>query len=429
MSTTIERLSSNKVKIYFTVEAEKFDEGIRKAYLKNGKKITIPGFRKGRAPMKIIENFYGAGVFYEDAFEIIFPDIYGEALDEHDVNAVDRPELEVTQMERGKELIFSVEVFVRPEFELAPYVNLGIERASAEVAEDDVMAEIERARDRASRYIDVTDRPAKLDDQVNIDYEGFVDGVPFEGGKAENHDLVLGSGSFIPGFEDALVGVTAAQELDVNVTFPEQYHSEELAGKPAVFRVKVNSIHEKEMPELDDEFVKEASETADTVEDYKKEIREKLQKDADQRADTAYENEIIENIVENTEIDLPDAMVDDQIDSMLRDMEMRLMYQGMRLDDYLKYTNQSREDLRGMYKEEAGKRVRTQLVLEAIRKAENIEADDDDIEAEMEKYAENSKTSFEDFKEKLTDSDKQYFGEIAALNKTIKFLKEHAGAE
>ena len=427
MATTFEKLSSNKVKLGFTVDAAKFDEAIRKAYQKDVKNITIPGFRKGKAPMQVIENHYGAGVFYEDAFEILFPEVYQAALTEHGVTPVDRPELNMEQIEKGKDLIFSVEVFVTPDVELGQYKNLGIEKKVDEVTEDDVKAEIERARDRAARYIDVTDRPAKLDDQVNIDYAGFVGEEQFEGGTAQGHDLVLGSGQFIPGFEDQLVGAEAGSDVEVHVTFPEKYHAENLAGKEATFKVKVNSIREKEVPALDDDFVKEASETANTVDEYKAEIREKLEKQAEQKADNAFESEILEAVVENTKIDLPEAMIEEQIDNMLRDMERRLMYQGMRLDDYLKYTGQTREDLRKVYHDEAERRVRTQLTLEEIRKVEEIKAEEADIDEEMKSLAEQSRKSLEDFKASLTENDKKYFEEVASLTKTIKFLKDNAG--
>ena len=426
MTSTFEKLSSNKVKLNFTVEPEKFEEGIKKAYQKMVKKINIPGFRRGKAPMKVIEAHYGESVFYEDAFDAIFPEIYQAALTEHNVDVVDRPELDVQQIGRGKELKFTVEVFVRPDVTLGEYKNLGIVKTVDEVTEDDVKAEIERARDRASRWIEVTDRAAKLDDQVNINYAGFLGEEQFQGGTAENHDLILGSGSFIPGFEDQLVGAEIGSDVDVNVTFPEQYHSEELAGKAVVFHVHVNSIREKEMPELDEDFVKEVSETANTVEEYKAEIRERLESQAENRAETAFENEVIEKVVENAEVDIPAAMIEEQIDNMLRDMEMRMMYQGMKLDDYFKYTGQTREQVREMYKPSAEERVKTQLVVAAVMKAEEIKADEAEIDAEIAKYAEQNKQSMDDFKGMLTDGDKEYFAEIASLQKTIAFLKDHA---
>ena len=426
MTSTFEKLSSNKVKLNFTVEPEKFEEGIKKAYQKMVKKINIPGFRRGKAPMKVIEAHYGESVFYEDAFDAIFPELYQAALTEHNVDVVDRPELDVEQIGRGKELKFSVEVFVRPDVTLGAYKNLGIVKTVDEVTEDDVKAEIERARDRASRWIEVTDRAAKLDDQVNINYAGFLGEEQFQGGTAENHDLILGSGSFIPGFEDQLVGAEIGADVDVNVTFPEQYHSEELAGKAVVFHVHVNSIREKEMPELDEDFVKEVSETANTVDEYKTEIRERLESQAENRAESAFENEVIEKVVENAEVDIPAAMIEDQIDNMLRDMEMRMMYQGMKLDDYFKYTGQTREQVREMYKAPAEERVKTQLVVAAVMKAEEIKADEAEIDVEIGKYAEQNKKSLDEFKAMLSDGDKEYFSEIASLQKTIAFLKDHA---
>lgn len=426
MATTFEKLTSNKVKLGFVVAPEKFEEGIKTAYNKMKGRIQIPGFRKGKAPMKVIENFYGKEVFYEDAFDAIFPEIYQEALKEHDVQVVDRPELNVEQIGRGKELKFTVEVFVRPDVELGEYKNLGIVKTVDEVTDDDVMAEIERARDRASRWVEISDRPAKLDDQVNIDYAGFDGDVQFDGGTAEKHDLILGSGSFIPGFEEQLVGKSVGEECDVNVTFPEDYHAKELAGKPVVFKVRINDIREKEVPALDDDFVKEASETADTVDEYKAEIRANLEKAADSRGETNFENEVIETVCENAKVDIPDAMIEDQIDAMLRDMEMRMAYQGIKLDDYFKYTGQTREQVREMYREQANERVKTQLVMEAVKKAENITATEEETDAEISKYAEQNKKTLEEFKQMLSDGDKEYFADAAAMRKTIDFLKAKA---
>ena len=291
---------------------------------------------------------------------------------------------------------------------------------------DDVNAEIERARERASRYIEISDRPAKLDDQVNIDYAGFDGDKQFDGGTAKGHDLVLGSGSFIPGFEEQLVGANVGDEVEVKVTFPEEYHAPELAGKPVVFKVKVNSICEKEVPALDDDFVTEVSETANNVEEYKAEVRAKLEKQAEDKADAAFENAVIEKVDENAEIDIPQAMIEDQIDNMLRDMEMRMMYQGMKLDDYFKYTGQTREQVREMYKKPAEERVRTQLVIEEVRKVENIEATEEEIDAEIAKYADQNQKSLEEFKKMLSEDDMKYFAEIASLQKTVKFLKDNA---
>ena len=426
MTSTFEKLSSNKVKLSFVVEPEKFSEGLKTAYNKMKGRISIPGFRKGKAPMKVIENYYGAGVFYEDALDAIFPEIYSEGLKEHDVHPVSNPEVNVDQIGRGQELKFTVEVFVRPDVKLGEYTHLNIVKTVDEVTEDDVSAEIERARDRASRWVEISDRPAKLDDQVNIDYKGFDGDVQFDGGTAEGHDLILGSGSFIPGFEDQLVGKSVGEECEVNLSFPEDYHAKELAGKPVVFKVKINAIREKEVPALDDDFVKEASETADTVEEYRAEIRDNLTKAADNRAETAFENEIIETVCENAEVDIPDAMIEDQINSMMREMEMRMAYQGIKMADYFKYTGQTEEQVRGMYRDQAAERVKTQLVIEAIRKAENITATEEETDAEIQKYADQNKKTLDEFKKMISDDDKAYFADAAATRKTFDFLKANA---
>ena len=421
MSSTFEKLTSNKVKLNFVVSAEDFDKALATAYSKNVKRFNIPGFRRGKAPRHVIEMHYGPSVFFEDAFDEIFPVLYSEAIKEHSVEPVDRPELDVTQIEKGKDLIFSVEVFVRPDVVLGDYKNLEAKKVVDEVTDDDVSAEIERARDRNSRFVEVTDRPARLDDQVNIDYAGFDGDNQFAGGTAKGQELVLGSGHFIPGFEDQLVGATVGQDVDVNVTFPEEYHEKSLAGKPVVFHVHVNGIREKEVPALDDEFAKDMG--FDTLDEYKADVKANLIKRNEERAETAFENEVVEKAVATCEMDIPNGMVEEAIDNMLRDMEMRLMYQGMKLDDYFKYTGQTREQVREMYREQAAERVKTQLALEAIRDAEKIEATEEEIDAEIAKLADSRKKSLEDMKKQLTDGDKEYFKQAATMNKVVEFLK------
>ena len=421
MSSTFEKLTSNKVKLNFVVSAEDFDKALATAYSKNVKRFNIPGFRRGKAPRHVIEMHYGPSVFFEDAFDEIFPVVYSEAIKEHSVEPVDRPELDVTQIEKGKDLIFSVEVFVRPDVVLGDYKNLEAKKVVDEVTDDDVSAEVERARDRNSRFVEVTDRPAKLDDQVNIDYAGFDGDNQFAGGTAKGQELVLGSGHFIPGFEDQLVGATVGQDVDVNVTFPEEYHEKSLAGKPVVFHVHVNGIREKEVPALDDEFAKDMG--FDTLDEYKADVKANLIKRNEERAETAFENEVVEKAVATCEMDIPNGMVEEAIDNMLRDMEMRLMYQGMKLDDYFKYTGQTREQVREMYREQATERVKTQLALEAIRDAEKIEATEEEIDAEIAKLADSRKKSLEDMKKQLTDGDKEYFRQAATMNKVVEFLK------
>ena len=421
MSSTFEKLTSNKVKLNFVVSAEDFDKALATAYSKNVKRFNIPGFRRGKAPRHVIEMHYGPSVFFEDAFDEIFPVVYSEAIKEHSVEPVDRPELDVTQIEKGKDLIFSVEVFVRPDVVLGDYKNLEAKKVVDKVTDDDVSAEIERARDRNSRFVEVTDRPARLDDQVNIDYAGFDGDNQFAGGTAKGQELVLGSGHFITGFEDQLVGATVGQDVDVNVTFPEEYHEKSLAGKPVVFHVHVNGIREKEVPALDDEFAKDMG--FDTLDEYKADVKANLIKRNEERAETAFENEVVEKAVATCEMDIPNGMVEEAIDNMLRDMEMRLMYQGMKLDDYFKYTGQTREQVREMYREQAAERVKTQLALEAIRDAEKIEATEEEIDAEIAKLADSRKKSLEDMKKQLTDGDKEYFKQAATMNKVVEFLK------
>lgn len=427
MSNTFERLSSNRVKLSFDVPAAKFEEGMKQAYRKMANRFNIPGFRRGKAPMKVVEAHYGEAVFYEEAIDAIFPEVYQEALKEHDIAAVDHPEnLDVAQIGHGKDLQFSVEVSVSPEVKLGEYKNLGLVKTVDEVTDDDVMAEIERARDRASRWIDITDRPAKLDDQVNINYAGYLGDTQFEGGTAENYDLTLGSGSFIPGFEDQLVGAEVGADVDVNVTFPEDYHSEELKGQAVVFHVHINSIREKEMPALDDEFVKEVSESADTVDQYKAEIRGQLEKQADERGERAFENEVIETVRDNAEADIPDVMIEDALDSIMREMEMRMAYSGMRMDDFYKATGQTPEQLRNMYRDQAKDRVMTQLVIEAVMKAEGIEATEEEVEAEIATYAEQNRKSVDEFKQILSEDDMKDIKHMASVQKTVKFLKDNA---
>ncbi|MBQ3168691.1 MAG: trigger factor [Clostridia bacterium] len=422
MGSTFEKLSSNKVKLSFVVDKDVFAAALKKAYTKTAGRFNIPGFRRGKAPMHVIEMHYGPSVFFEEAFDEIFPTVYAEALREHNVDPVDRPEeLDVTQIEKGQDLIFSCEVYVRPDVTLGNYKELEAEKTAVEVTDDDVAAEIERVRERNARFIEVTDRAAKLDDQVNIDYAGFDGDNQFEGGTSKGFDLTLGSGMFIPGFEEQLVGASVGADVDVNVSFPEEYHEKSLAGKPVVFHVHVNSIREKEVPALDDEFAKDMS--FDTLDEYKSDVKANLVKQAEERAETAFENEVVEKAVACCEMDIPAAMVEEAIDNMMRDMELRLAYQGMKLDDYFKYTGQSREEVREMYREQAHDRVKTQLALEAIRDAEGIAATDEEVDAEIAKLADSRKKSVEEMKATFQPGDMEYFKQVATMNKVVAFLK------
>ncbi len=365
MSCTYEKISSNKAKLSFVVSAEDFESAVVKAYRKNVSRISIPGFRKGKAPRHVIEMQYGKGVFYEDALDELFPDLYTEAVKENNLEVVDRPELDVEQMESGKELKFSVEVFVKPDVELGDYSTVDAKKEVAEVTDDDVDAEIERARERNARYIDITDRPAKLDDEVNLDYTGFDGDNQFEGGTAKGQNLTLGSGSFIPGFEEQLVGKSIGEDVEVNVTFPEDYHEKSLAGHPVVFKCKINSIKEKELPALDDDFANDMS--FDTFEEYKADVRKNLEKDAEEKAETAFENEVLEKVIESCKLDIPDGMINAEVDDMMRDMEMRLSMQGLKFSDYIKYTGQSEQQLRDRYKPQATERVKASWCWKLLR--------------------------------------------------------------
>ena len=425
MKSTMEKLSSNKVKLDFVVEAARFDEAMEKAYRKNRSRISVPGFRKGKAPRKVIEMQFGEGVFYEYAIDELFPSVYSEAIKEHGIEPVDRPEFDLKTIGSGKDLEFSVEVFVKPDVTLGQYKGVAVHKNHTEVTEDDVKAEIERARERASRYIDIDGRAAKLDDQVTIDYEGECDGEKFEGGSAKDYRLVLGSGNFIPGFEDQLVGAEVGSTVDVNVTFPEDYHAENLKGKKATFKVTVKAIQEKDVPALDDEFAKDVSEF-DTLEEYKKDLTEKMTKSAQQRDDYAFENDVIEKVTENATVDIPAAMVEERVDERINEFAMNMRRQGLDMDTYMKYTGQTMDAMRETLKEGAEKDVKTRLVLEAICDAEKIEPTKEEVDAEIEKYAENMGDNKQKFIDSLTDSDRSYFEKTCKMLKTIEMLKDSA---
>ena len=425
MSYTYEKISGNKAKLSFTVPAEEFDAALQKAYLKMRGRVQIPGFRKGKAPRRMIENLYGEGVFYDDALEIVFPDAYQEAVKAEDLQVVDQPSVDVQQIGAGQDLLFTAEVFVKPDVLLGEYKNLTVEvDKKAEVTDEQVDARIESDRQAASAVTDVTDRPVQKDDNVNLDYAGTVDGVAFEGGTAQDQQLVIGSGSFIPGFEEQMIGMAIGEEKDLNVTFPAEYHAKELAGKEAVFHVKVNGIKATELPALDDDFAGDKG--YDNVDAYKAAVREELQKNADRAYDVAVENALVEKAADNAEIDIPKAMVDDQIDYMLREMEMNMAYQGLTMDMFLKYTGQTREQLGEGYRQEAEKRVRVELTLEAIRKAEGVEPTEDEIKAQIEEQAKRMGQPAEDFEKGLTEQQRGYLKDSAAVQKTVDLMKASA---
>lgn len=425
MSYTVEKIASNKVKLSFVESAESFDAAVEKAYLKDRSKINVPGFRKGKAPRKLIENMYGEGVFYDDAFELVAQPAYEEAIKAENLQVVDRPQVDVQQIGAGQELKYTLEVFVKPDVTLGEYKGVAVEKNVEKVTDEAVEARIQNDVERASTTQDVTDRAVENGDIVNLDYAGSVDGVAFEGGTAQGQSLTIGSGMFIPGFEEQMVGMNIGEERDLSVKFPEQYHADNLAGKDAVFHVKVNGIQAKVRPELDDDFAADVSEF-DTFEAYKANIVADLEKNAADRAEANLEDALVQKVVDAADCDIPDAMIQDEITTMLREMEMRMMYQGIRFEDYLKYTGQTLDQVRENYKPEAANRVKTQLVLEAVAKAENIVPTDEDVDEAIADQAKRVNRDVEEFKASLSEQQKEYLKETAGIKKVIDFLKANA---
>ena len=427
MSATYEKVSSNKAKLSFTVPAEQFEAAMQKAYLKNRGKINVPGFRRGKAPRKLIETMYGESVFYDDAFQLIFPDLYDEAVKENNLQGVDQPEVDVQEIGEGKDLVFSCEVYVRPDVTLGDYKGLTVNVTKQTVTDADIDARIEQDRKKVARQIDV-EGALENGDTVKLNYMGTVDGVAFEGGTAENQTLTLGSGQFIPGFEEQMVGMNIGEEKDLNVTFPEKYHSEELAGKNAVFHVKVLSATRTELPKLDDDFAADASEY-NTFAEYKDSIVKELNDRAAKNNEIAVENALVEKAVENASMDIPQAMINEQTNYLLREMQMRMAYQGLKMEDYLKYTGQTIEQLADMYKGEAEHRVKVELTLDAIRKAEGIEPTDEDVAKQIAEQAERMGQSVEDFEKTLTDEQRGYLRDTAAIQKVVDLMKQDCTVE
>lgn len=425
MSYTVEKIASNKVKLSFVESAESFDAAVEKAYLKDRSKINVPGFRKGKAPRKLIENMYGEGVFYDDAFELVAQPAYEEAIKAENLQVVDRPQVDVQQIGAGQALKYTLEVFVKPDVTLGEYKGVAVEKNVEKVTDEAVDARIQNDVERASTTQDVTDRAVENGDIVNLDYAGSVDGVAFEGGTAQGQSLTIGSGMFIPGFEEQMVGMNIGEERDLSVKFPEQYHADNLAGKDAVFHVKVNGIQTKVRPELDDDFAADVSEF-DTFEAYKANIVADLEKNAADRAEANLEDALVQKVVDAADCDIPDAMIQDEITTMLREMEMRMMYQGIRFEDYLKYTGQTLDQVRENYKPKAANRVKTQLVLEAVAKAENIVPTDEDVDEAIADQAKRVNRDVEEFKASLSEQQKEYLKETAGIKKVIDFLKANA---
>lgn len=425
MSLQVEKLEKNMAKLTIEVSAEDFDAAIQKAYLKNKGKISIPGFRKGKAPRKMIEKMYGAGIFYEDAVNALIPDKYAEEADNCDLEIVSQPKIDVVQVEAGKPFIFTAEVALKPEVTLGEYKGIEVEKQNVEVTDEEVQAEVDKERENNSRVIDVDDRAVENGDIVKLDFEGFVDGVAFEGGKGENHELTIGSGSFIPGFEEQLVGAVIGEEKEVNVTFPEEYHSADLAGKAAVFKCTVNEIKVKELPEADDDFAQDVSEF-DTLDEYKEDIRKRLTEQKEKEAKSAKEIAVVAKIVENAQMEIPDAMVDEQVRQMADDFARRIQSQGLTVEQYFQFTGMTAEKLLEQMRPDALKRIQNSLVLEAVAEAEQIEVSEERFEEELTKMAESYGMELDKLKEMVSEDMKDQIKKDLAVQAAVDLVRDAA---
>ncbi len=425
MQVKVETKEKNVVELEIEVDAAKFEAGMQKSFAKNANKFTIPGFRKGKAPRNMVEKFYGEQVLYEDAINIICPEAYDEAVEANDIHPVARPEIDIKEIGKGKNLVFTATVTVKPEVELGQYIGVEVQKASSLVTDEDVEKELEKTLEKNARLITIEDRGIQSGDTAVIDFEGFVDETSFEGGKGSDYSLVIGSGTFIPGFEDQLVGAATGAELDVNVTFPEDYGKAELAGKPALFKVKVKEIKLKELPVPDDEFAKDVSEF-ETLDEYKADIRNKLVEKAEHKAEHENEDNVVEKIVENAAVDVPEVMVEKRIDDLVYDFGMRLRYQGLDIQKYIEIMGMDMKAFREQFAKRAAQEVKTQLVIEKVGKAENIQASDEDVEEELKKLAENYKQPEEEFRKQLKEDDMDYIKSTLVARKTVEFLVTNA---
>lgn len=426
MSLQVEKLENNMAKLTIEVSAEELEKAIEGAYQKNKNKISIPGFRKGKAPRKMIEQMYGKEVFYEDAANALIPDAYDKALEECTEEIVSSPKIDVTQLEAGKSFIFTAEVALKPEVTLGKYKGVKVDKIDIDVTEDEVNAEIDKEREKNSRTVDITDRAVKNGDIATIDFEGFVDGVAFEGGKGEDYPLTIGSGAFIPGFEEALIGAEVGKETDVNVTFPEDYQAAELAGKAAVFKCTVKKLQEKQLPDLDDDFVSEVSEESDTVDEYKAEVKKKLSDKKAADAKSAKEDAVIDAIIEDAKMDIPDAMVDTQQRQMLQDYAQRLQSQGISMEQYMQFTGLTTQALLDQIKPQALKRIQSRLVLEAVVAAENMTATEEEFEEEAKTMGEVYQMEVDKVKELLGENGKKQVMQDICIKKAVEFVVENA---
>lgn len=425
MSLQVEKLEKNMAKLTVEVPAEQFEKALTTAFNKNKSRFNIPGFRKGKAPQAMVEKMYGVEVLYEDAINEALDATYGDAVTESELDVVSRPEIDVVQVEKGKELIYTATVAVKPEVSLGEYKGIEVEKASAEVSDEDIEAELKKVQEQNSRLITVEDRAVEDGDQTVVDFEGFVDGTPFEGGKGEDYPLTIGSHSFIDTFEEQLIGKNIGEECEVNVTFPEEYHAKELAGKPAVFKVTVKEIKRKELPELNDEFAGEVSEF-ETLEEYKNDVKAKLSLTKQKEAATENENHVVDKVVENATMDIPEPMIDSQVNNMVNDYARRMQSQGLSLEQYMQFTGMTIDTLKEQMKPQAVKRIQTRLVLEAIVKAENITVSDEAVEKEIADMAESYKMEVAQIKEYMGENGIEQMKEDLAVQEAVDFLVAEA---
>ena len=428
MSVQVEKLEKNMAKLTIEVSAAEFEKALENAFLKNKNKISVPGFRKGKVPRQMVEKMYGPEIFYEDAANALIPDAYSKALDECEEDIVSSPEIDVTQIEKGKSFIFTATVALKPEVKLGKYKGVKVESAEVTVTDEEVDAKIEKERENNARTIEVTDRPVKDGDMIVLDFEGFVDGVAFDGGKGENYPLTIGSGAFIPGFEEQLVGAEIGKEVEVNVTFPENYQAEELKGKAAVFKCTIKEIREKELPALDDEFASEVSEF-DTLEEYRKDVRETLFIEKEKAAREAKEAAVIDAIIADSDMDIPEAMVTTQQKQMIDEFAQRIQMQGLTMEQYLQFTGASLDKMMEQVKPQAETRIKSRLVLEAVAAKEGIEATEEDYEEEIKTMAEVYQMEPDKIKEMLPEKSVKGIKEDIAVKKAAEFVVNNAKAK
>lgn len=425
MSFTVETLENNTAKFTITVDAAKFEDAIKKAYEKKKGDFSVPGFRKGKVPQNMVEKMYGAGVFYEEAANICMPEAYDEAATESGLEIVSRPEVDVTQIEKGKDFIFTATVALKPEVELGEYKGIEVETTPVEVTDEDIEAEINKVREQNSRIVPVEDRAIEDGDIANINFEGFIDGVAFDGGKGEDYALTIGSHSFIDTFEEQLIGKNVGDNVDVNVTFPEQYQAAELAGKPATFKVEILSIKKKELPEVDEDFVQDISEF-DTVDEYKEDVKKTITERKENAAKVEKENKIIEKIIEDSKMEIPDAMVDEQARMMVNEMAQNMQAQGFTIQQYMQMTGLTAETMAEQMKPQALKRIQSRLVLEAIAAAEKIEISEENVDEQLQKMAENYQMEFETLKGYMGENEIKQMKSDLAVQKAVDLIVEQA---